>query len=47
MEQEKAVNMKALRKILFVLALAMTVTLVPGLDCDFGDSDCKFLCDDD
>ena len=39
--------MKRLRRILFVLALGVTVTLVPGLDCDGGNEDCEFLCDND
>ncbi len=29
---------KTLARILFLLAVAMTVTLVPGLDCNFGGS---------
>lgn len=39
--------MKTLRKILFTLALLVTVTLVPGLECNFGDSDCEAFCDED
>jgi hypothetical protein len=39
--------MKLLRKILFVLALGLTVTFVPGLDCDNDNSDCEFFCDSD
>jgi len=40
-------KMNRLRKIMFGLVLLMTVTLVTGADCDFGDSDCEFLCDND
>ncbi len=39
--------MKTLRKILFGIVLLVTVTLVPGLECDFSDSDCDVFCDED
>ena len=39
--------MKRLRTVLFVLALGITATFVPGLDCDNDNEDCEFLCDSD
>jgi hypothetical protein len=38
--------MNRIGKWLFLLAIAMTVSLVPGLEC-FEENDCEFLCDDD
>ncbi len=40
--------MSWLRKLAFVLALAATVTFVPGgCDFDIGDDDCDVFCFDD
>lgn len=39
--------MNRFRKILFGLALLVTVTLVTGADCAFiEDDDCEFFCDE-
>jgi len=39
--------MKKWRRVLFAIALAVTVTLVPGQDCISDNADCELFCDSD